>query len=353
MDFALDDNQQVIAALAGDVLDAHARVAGDGDYDLATWKALGHAGLLSLAVPTWLGGDGLGVTEATVLLAEVGRRVVPVPALATLALGVLPVVRWGSRHQQKQLLPTIATDGLVLTAALREPSDPTPARPATVVTRDTVTGTKLGVPYAATAHRILVPVSFAAGGTGVVLVDPSAGGVSLRRTPTASGAPEYTLRLEAAPVSDVLAGDDAVGDLYQLALAGACAVGDGVLAGALALTTDHIGGRRQFGRPLATFQAVAQQIADVYIASRTLHQAALSACWRLGTGRPAGADLDVAAYWLAEEVPAALRTCHHLHGGLGLDISYPLHRYSSWARDLARSVGGAEHRLDRVGTWVT
>ena len=61
----------------------------------------------------------------------------------------------------------------------------------------------------------------------------------------------------------------------------------------------------------------------------------------------------MAAYWLAEEVPAALRTCHHLHGGLGLDISYPLHRYSSWARDLARSVGGAEHRLDRVGTWVT
>src|SRR5213079_345728 len=94
--------------------------------------------------------------------------------------------------------------------------------------------------------------------------------------------------------------------------------------------------RQQFGRPLATFQAVAQQIADVAIAARTLHLATLSACWRLGTGRPAGADLDVAAHWLAEELPGALRTCHHLHGGLGLDVTYPLHRYSSLARDLVR-----------------
>jgi alkylation response protein AidB-like acyl-CoA dehydrogenase len=86
----------------------------------------------------------------------------------------------------------------------------------------------------------------------------------------------------------------------------------------------------------------------VYIASRTLHQATLAACWRLGAGRPAGTELDVAAYWLAEELPSAVRACHHLHGGIGLDATYPLHRYSALARDLARFVGGAEHRLDRL-----
>ncbi len=348
MDFTLDENQQVIARLAGEVLDAHGQF--EGDFDSAAWKALGHAGLLSLSVPASLGGDGLGVLETAVLLTEIGRRVVPVPALATLALGVLPLVRFGSRQQQRDLLPPIATDGLVLTAGLREPSEPMPAVPATAVRGDTVSGTKIGVPYAASAHRILVPVRFAAGGTGVVLVDPIAGGVTLRRTPTAAGGPEYTMILDRAPVDGVLAGD--VGDLYQLALAGACAVADGILAGALALTTAHVGTRQQFGRRLATFQAVAQQIADVYIVARTLHLAVLAACWRLDTGRPAGADLDVAAYWLAEEAPAALRTCHHLHGGLGLDASYPLHRYSSWARDLVRFVGGTEYRLDRVGGWV-
>jgi alkylation response protein AidB-like acyl-CoA dehydrogenase len=348
VDFTPDENQRVIARLAGEVLDAHGQF--DGDVDQAAWKALGHAGLLSLPVPASLGGDGLGVLETAVLLTEVGRRVVPVPALATLALGVLPLVRFGSRQQQRDLLPPVATDGLVLTAALREPSDPMPATPATTVDGDTVSGTKIGVPHAASAHRILVPARFAAGGTGVALVDPTAGGVTLRRTPTAAGTPEYTLTLDRAPVDGVLAADPA--DVYQLALAGACAVADGVLAGALALTTAHIGTREQFGRRLATFQAVAQQIADVYIVARTLHQAVLAACWRLGTGRPAGTDLDVAAYWLAEELPAALRTCHHLHGGLGLDASYPLHRYSSWVRDLVRFVGGAEYRLDRLGAWV-
>src|SRR5262249_29957744 len=148
----------------------------------------------------------------------------------------------------------------------------------------TVSGIKVGVPWAAEADWILVPARIASGGAGVVVVARSAPGVTVEPAPTAGDGPEYTLRLDEAPVSHVLAaGPDcpAVADLYQLALAGACCLADGALAGALALTTAHVASREQFGRPLATFQAVAQQIADVYIASRTLHLATLSACWRL------------------------------------------------------------------------
>jgi alkylation response protein AidB-like acyl-CoA dehydrogenase len=224
-----------------------------------------------------------------------------------------------------------------------------PTTPTTVATADlAVTGTKVGVPYAEQARRILVPVSLPAGRTGVALVDPRAPGVHLRRTHSSTGAPEYTVRLAGA-AADGLLGADGVTGLYRLARAGACALGTGAVAGALALTTAHVGTRQQFGRPLATFQAVAQQISDVYVASRTLELATLSACWRLGTGRAADADVDVATYWLTSQAPAALRTCHHLHGGLGLDISYPLHRYSSLIKDLVRFVGGAEHSLDRLG----
>lgn len=196
-----------------------------------------------------------------------------------------------------------------------------------------------------------MPASLGSAGTAVVLVDPSADGVSLRRTPSSAGGPEYTLRLNAAPVAHVLGGEGerVVDDLYELAVAGTCCLGDGALSAALALTTAHIGSRQQFGRPLAAFQAVAQQIADVYIASRTLHLATLSACWRLEAGREAGSDLDVAAYWLAQQAPAVLRTCHHLHGGIGMDVSYPLHRYSSLVKDLVRFVGGADYCLDRLG----
>jgi alkylation response protein AidB-like acyl-CoA dehydrogenase len=119
------------------------------------------------------------------------------------------------------------------------------------------------------------------------------------------------------------------------------------VAGALDLTAEHVRIREQFGKPLATFQAVAQQIADVYIAARTLHLAALAACWRLDES-----DVAVAAYWLASEAPAALHTCHHLHGGLGVDAGYPLHRYYAATKDLVRLVGGVEHGLGRLGARI-
>lgn len=348
MQFEPDETQQVIARVTGETLDR-----GDAEQSERAWKALGQAGMLSLPVPGWLGGEGLGVLEIAALLTEVGRRAAALPALATLALGALPVARWGSRDQQRELLAGLPNGDLVLTAGLREPSDPLPAAPRTTATADlAVTGTKVGVPYAEQAHRILVPVSLAAGGTAVAVVDPRAAGVSVRRTPTDGAQPEYTVRLTGARATGLLgssAGAPAVEYLYQCALAAACATGDGAVAGALALTATHVGRREQFGRPLAAFQAVAQQVADVYLTARTLHLATLSGCWRLATDRPAGTDLAVAAYWLASAAPPALRTCHHLHGGLGLDISYPLHRHSGLIRDLVRGLGGAEHCLERLG----
>ena len=364
MDFTLDETQETVARLAAEVLDQDR-----APERKEQWKELGRAGLLSLALPEWLGGDGLGVLETALVLTEVGRSAAALPALATLALGVLPITRWGDRDLQRTLLDGVGSGDTVLTAAVREPAAVMPDAPATTARlagkSGTVTGIKVGVPYAAAAEWILVPASIAGahgdapggpGRVGVVIVARSAQGVSLTRTHSAAGDPEYTLRLDEAPVADLLgaAAEDnergrlVVSDLYRLALAGACCLGDGALAAALALTTAYVGTRQQFGRPLATFQAVAGQVADVYIASRTLHLATLSACWRLATGRDAARDLDVAAYWLADQATAALRTCHHLHGGIGMDVSYPLHRYSSMVKDLSRFVGGADHRLDLV-----
>ena len=338
VDFRPNETQRAIERAAAGVLDG----TGDDPSD-RTWQALAQAGLLSLAVPTWLDGEGLGAPEVGALLTEVGRHARALPALPTLALAALPIAHWGTAEQQRELLPAIGSGGRVLTAALREPADPMPATPATQAKPDlTVTGTKIGVWYAEQAHRILVPVTRATGDTGVALIDPAGPGVRLEPTPTSSGLPEYTVHLDSAPATGLLGcGADA---LYRSAIAGACALGDGLLAGALALTTAHVGTRVQFGRPLATFQAVAQQIADVYIAGRTTHLAALAAL-----ARPESTDVDVAAYWFTSTAPAALRTCHHLHGGLGLDISYPLHHYSAQVKDLVRFLGGAEYCLDRLG----
>lgn len=328
MDFRPDETQAAIIRLAGEVLDGAA-----GDPDKA-WAALGHAGLLSLAVPERLGGAGLGVLETALVLTEIGRRAVAVPGLPGRAAAMLTGARWGDGDL---LTGELLTGAVTLGAAVAEPGDPLPAAPRTAVAVDgagtgTVTGVKIGV---AAADRILVTVD----GPGVVIVDPASPGV------TTDGA---ILRLDRAPATR-LGGAGCHAGLHRDLIAAACAIGDGALAGALAMTADHVRAREQFGRPIATFQAVAQQIADVYVASRTLHLAALTAAWRLGAGRPADDDLDVAALWLATEAPAAMRTCHHLHGGLGLSVDYPLHRHTALIRDLVRLLGGGEHRLALLG----
>jgi hypothetical protein len=340
MDFTLAERQQAVADLAAEVLTAE-----------DPWKDLARAGLLDVSPP-----DGLGVLEVAVLLTEIGKRAPSMQALATLMTGALPLARWGPPDLRADLLPGVASGELLLTAALCEP----PTLPATAVTDAKITGLKIGVPYAEQSHLLLIPARpnppdsrppppdsmiMASSGQiapqtghdhGVALVRPDARGVELMRTPSSSGEPEYAVQLDQAPVEGMLGGADCVRDLYQLAIAGACALADGAVAGALALTRDHVARREQFGRPLAAFQAVSQQIADVYIASRTMHLAALAACWRLGEGLDAAADLEVAGYWCAEQAPRTVRLCHHLHGGIGMDATYPLHRFSSLIADLTR-----------------
>src|SRR5215469_7514291 len=359
MDFTLSEAESAASELAARVLSASgvATTAADVDgraidLDGSLWKELGQAGLLSLAVPAELGGDGLGVQAMAAVLTEVGRHAARIPALATLALGVLPVARSADSEVKELLLSGVGAGETIVTAAIREPSRPAPRKPAAMATLrrrgGTVSGVKVGVPYAPAARWILVPATTQDGDPVVVVVEPDADGLSCQRTPSSSGLPEYTLRLADSPVLTVLDGCS-VNDLNYFAAAGACAVADGVLAGALDLTTTHIRTREQFGRPLATFQAVAQQIADVYAVARTMHLITLSACWQLDLGLDgAERDVDVAAYWLAEHGPPALRTCHHLHGGLGMDVTYPLPRYSALLTDLAAFVGGAGDRLDRL-----
>lgn len=351
MDFSQDQTQETVAEIVvGLLAREHSDPADTGGFNAELWQALAKADLLSLAVPERLGGDGLGVAEVATMLTEIGRGAAPVPALATLGFGLLPVLALGTTEQQDALLDGIA-GGRILTAAVAEQGSAFPAKPSTIAVADgdhvVVTGHKVAVPFADIAHRILVPTD-----AGVVVVAPDAPGVTLTKSATSAGGPEFSVRLDGVRVlsADVLGdGLDGVATLNRIALASLGAYADGLLAGATGLAADHLTTREQFGKPLAAFQAVAQQIADVYVTSRTLHVSALASTWRVSEGLDSEDDLDVMAYWIAAEVPAAMRTLHHLHGGLGVDVTYPMHRYFSIAKDLARLVGGASYRLDLVG----
>ena len=315
MDFELEESHSDLRVLAAGLLDRIAETSaaggapggGPGDgagrahvgaggaaagaaYDVAAWKAMAQAGLLDACLPEELGGAGLGAIGLAVLLREVGAHVTEVPAFATLALGALPVARHGT-GSQRELLRPVADGELVLSAAVREPGNF--AAPRTVARRSgdgyVLDGVKIAVPYAQEAAVILVPATVPGVGTGVFLVPPAADGVSHQVHPTATGQPAARIGLAGVRVAPgALLGDRADGaaaaDLDRLAVAGAAATVSGVLAGALKLTTAHVKTREQFGRPLAEFQAVTMQIADVYVAGRALDAAMWAGCWRLAAG---------------------------------------------------------------------
>lgn len=332
MDFTLTATQQAVADVVTSVLDRE-----------LSWDALVSGGVTALPVPERLGGDGVGLPEVATVLTEVGRHGAITPALATLGLGVVTLLDLASEEQQDRFLAGVAKGG-VLTAALNEPGAALPDRPSTTLANGRLSGTKIGVAYAEQADWMVVTTDGA-----VVVVSPKADGVRLVRTPTSNGSDEYTVTFGgvAVPDSDVLAG--AAHRVNQLALAAIGAYADGLVAGALRLTADYVANRKQFGKPLSTFQTVAAQLSEVYIASRTIDLAAKSVVWRLTEGRDADDDLDVLGYWVASQAPPVMQTCHHLHGGMGMDITYPMHRYYSTIKDLTRLLGGPSLRLDLVG----
>lgn len=351
MRFAPTETQEAVAGVAAEAL---------GRPEV-TWSDLAGAGLLALPLPEEHDGEGLGLPEVATLLREVGRHAAThLPVWETLACGVLPAVAHGTPEQRKRLLPGVAAGEVRLTAALSEPGAALTASPATRLTRHgddwRLDGLKVGVGAADGAAAILVSATTDDGPV-VVVLDPAADGVELHGTESSREVAESALRLTGVRVGvdDVLGGEPgsaaagaAFASVLDHARAGLVLLGDGLLAGARDLSASYVKERRQFGRALAEFQAVAMQLADVYVASRTVGLAATSAAWRVAEGLPAGDDLAVAAYWLCAQGPAALATCHHVHGGMGVDVTYPLPRYSAWLKDVVRLLGGEEATLAAV-----
>jgi alkylation response protein AidB-like acyl-CoA dehydrogenase len=341
MDFSLEPEPQAVADVVTSALERD-----------NSWDALVGGGVTALPIPERLGGDGVGLPEVATALTEIGRHGLIGPALATFGMGVIPLLDLASDEQQDRYLAGVAK-GTVLTAALNEPGSPLPERPDTRLANNRLTGTKIGVPYAEQAEWMIVTAD-----SGVAVVSPKTAGVQVTKTPTSNGSDEYVVTFsdaEADAVLDAGAGGPATSStatahrVNQLALAMTGAYAAGLVAGALRLTADYVGSRHQFGKPLSTFQTVAAQLAEVYIASRTITLASTSVVWRLAEGRDADDDLDVLGYWLTSQAPPVMQICHHLHGGMGMDITYPMDRYYSTIKDLTRLLGGPSHRLDLVG----
>jgi alkylation response protein AidB-like acyl-CoA dehydrogenase len=331
-----EDAAAAVRAVLADVLDK------GPEERRASWQACAEAGLLALAAPEEYGGEGLGLDEVMVLVHEAAVRAVDLPFRHTLATGLITLLSAGTPGQKDALVPKVLAGTLHLVAATDEPGAVLPEEPRTTYTDGLVSGGKVGVPVLDGDTVLLVSTD-----AGVALVDPSGTGVTRHDTRGSSDQPEATYAFEGA--SGQLLTSAAAGTLRRHAAAALLVHGAGLLAGARDLTAGYIRQRVQFGRALAEFQAVAVQIADVFVTSRLTSLTSGEVVRRLVAGQPADDDIAVAAAWFTDRVPPALQTCQHLHGGVGVDETYPLHRYFARVKDTARHLGGSAAALAGVG----
>ncbi len=361
MDFALTDDQRAIQDLARQIVSDRAtddRVKQLADdprwYDDELWRELAAASLLGVALREEFGGGGFGMLELAGLCEEVGRCIAPLPLLPTLVLGALPIQEFGSAEQRK-ILPEVAAARSYLTGALSELGQVDPARPRTTARADgggfVLNGTKVCVSDADRAAVILVPAATERG-VGVFLVRPDQRGLSLQREATTNGEPQFTLGLSGAraeALGDVGRGAEIVRWIERRATIALSALQLGISDSALQRTARYAIERKQFGKPIGSFQAYAMRAADAFIDIEAIRSTLYQAIWAVDADRGADRAVEVAKWWACRAGHRVAHAVQHLHGGIGADVEYPVHRFFLWTKQTEYTLGGASIHLARLG----
>jgi alkylation response protein AidB-like acyl-CoA dehydrogenase len=380
MDFTYSEEQEAVRELAGRIFServTHERLkaieaaaADEGPFDRELWGELAEAGLLGIALGEDVGGAGLDFVAACLVIEAAGRTAAYVPVVETMVLGAATIDRVGTDEQRQAWLPGVSRGDVILTAALAElvgdlilPGGLTPATTATAQADGSfvLDGTKACVPAAYVAQAILVPATIAAAdgstaGCGVFIVDADDAGLTFTRQTTTTGRPEAIIELRGVAVAAdrQLGGGDADGaaivtGITEFGTTALCVQEAGVCAAALELTAEYTKTRVQFEKPIATFQAVGQRAADAYVDTEAIRLTAWQAASRLSGGLPAAAEVAVAKFWAAEGGQRVVHAAAHLHGGVGVDRDYPLHRFFLLTEQIEFTLGGANESLRRLG----
>ena len=361
MDFGLTETQRELAALtrqiATDQLTPERRKAVEaaGTYfDRTLWRSLAEAGVLSAGLPSCVGGGDLDFLEWCAVLVELGRAVAPVPYLGQMA-SAAALAYFGTDTQRSRWAEPAARGEVVLTAALAEEFDESGEHPVTRAEALPdggwrLDGGKTVVPYGAVADALLVPASTARG-VALVVVLPDDGGVTLTPQRLVDGDIAVSLDLTGAvlPADRLVPGADVVHWLVARTTVGLAAYQVGVLERALELTAEYARERTQFGRPIGSFQAVGQRLADAYIDVEAARLTMWEAAWRIAEPLAAAAEIATAKFWAAEAGHRVAHTAVHVHGGSGIDLDAPTHRYFTAAKRTEFALGGATAQLRALG----
>lgn len=364
MDFGWSDTQRTLRDLAREILGDRAthdrlkelEAASATVFDRDLWRTLGDAGLLGTVVPESHGGAGLSLLELVPVLEEAGRRVAPIPLVPT-AVAALTLAAYATDDLQSAWLPRAAAGEAVLTLALDGGLGGDPGTTTVQAAPDAdgwrLTGERPFVPYGVEADLVLVP-ALVGDDVGLFACEPGPGpGVTATELVATNRQPRAHLEFAGAPAAVVAEpgrdGAEAVRFATERAAAAWCVVSAGVCEGAIRMLATHASNREQFGKRIAEFQAVAQRAADAFIDTQMVRLTAWQAIHRLAQGWDAGKEVHVAKFWAGDGAMRAVHAAQHIHGGLGVDLDYPLHRYFLWAKQIEHELGTPTRELVRLG----
>jgi alkylation response protein AidB-like acyl-CoA dehydrogenase len=318
------------------------------------WAGLAELGATALLVPETHGGAGGGMVDMAVVLEELGRAVHPGP-FASSAVGAASLVNLaGSDDDRAALLPGLASGITIGTVALSEATE-TGAVDADGGWR--LTGAQAHVPDAVAADVVIVAATTAGGELGVFVVERGAAGLQITATPTVDGTRKFgAVTLTETPARRVGAGDAASAVAETVDRLGIAAVVDavGVASRALEMAVDYAKERRQFDRPIGSFQAVQHLCADMLRAVELARAGAYYACWAADAADASERHraATMAQAFAADELYGVGAALIQVLGGIGFTWEHDAHLFYKRLLTLKEHAGGSPAQLEELASLV-
>ena len=359
MDFTKTEIHASVDALAdqifrGQVNDDYHKFRRDQHegFDRDLWRLLAEAGLLAGTLSEAFGGSEMSLLEVTGLLEAQGAVLAKLPLWQSIVASQV-IDTFGSTDQKKGLLPSFASGDSHLSLAFTEAAR-TDFDDLLTIENQSVTGQLNDVAFAQQASAIVLPLQTEEGSI-LYLLDPNQDSVTLLLQMASNDEPHYQLQLNkllidpANIITSTNSDIDLVEWVLQRSYTAIAAVQLGVVQEAIKRTAQYVNERHQFNKPLSSFQAVSHRAANGYIDYSSLRACLYLAAWRLSENKEAGAEARTVKWWACEAGHRIAHTAQHLHGGLGADVDYPIHRYFLWAKQLEYTLGGAQQQLASLG----
>ena len=360
MDFQLTEDQVAIADMAGSLFADLCTDERQRAFDTAgepfmadVWAKCVETGLQALAIPEEVDGSGLGMTELMLVLDAQGQNLAQVP-LWRHQIAAAALARFGGERgaalareaASAERLLTLDLNGLASSRGVELRLSPAANGGFQL------DGKVLAVALGEQAGTALL-LAACDQGQRVVVVDLAAAGIAATSGVMMDGEALADLEFKGVAIAaDAVLPAEALSWLEQHAIAALASLQLGVSDAQVRRTVEYINERRQFDRAIASFQAVQMSMADAHIAIEALRSALYQLVYRLDAGLPSPSEA-LAVKYLANECGHIVgHKAQHVHGGIGVDLTYPIHRYLYWSRTIGITLGGSAATLERLGDWL-